>query len=66
MAASKGRKKPERRKEIRKEKSIQVRVTSAQKETLTRAADEAGLGVSSWLLMLGLQAAKKADGGDET
>lgn len=57
---------PERRKAVRKEKSIQVRVTDAQKATLTKAADKAGLGVSSWLLMLGLNAAQKADGGGQS
>lgn len=57
----------ERRKEVRKDKSIQVRVTDAQKGILTTAAEQAGLGVSSWLLMLGLrEATQKTDGGSDT
>jgi len=48
-----------RRKEVRKEKDIRIRVTEEQKQTLTDAATRAGLGVSSWLLMLGL---READG----
>ena len=47
----------------RKEESIRIRVTEAQKRTLTRAATKAGLGVSSWLLSVGLQAAAKGPGG---
>lgn len=46
-----------RRKEVRKEDSIRIRVTEEQKQTLTDAATRAGLGVSSWLLMLGLREA---------
>ena len=37
---------------------LAVRVTVAQKRTLTTAAAKAGLGVSPWLLMLGLKAAR--------
>jgi uncharacterized protein (DUF1778 family) len=51
---------PQRRKKIRKEKSIQVRVTAEQKRILADAAAKAGLGLSSWLLMLGLKAAQGA------
>lgn len=55
---------PTRRKAVRKEKSIQVRVTKAQKDTLTKAATLAGLGVSSFMLTVSLDAAarKLADG----
>jgi len=48
-----------RRKEVRKDQDIRIRVTEEQKQTLTEAAERAGLGVSSWLLMLGLREAKK-------
>jgi uncharacterized protein (DUF1778 family) len=44
---------------VRKEVSIHLRVTGEQKEKLTEAATRAGLGVSSWLLLLGLRAARK-------
>jgi hypothetical protein len=44
-----------RRKKIRKELSIQVRVTAAQKVVLVKAAKKVGLGVSTWLLTLGLR-----------
>ena len=50
---------PKRRKLVRKEVSIHLRATEEQKEILTRAAERAGLGVSSWLLMLGLRAARE-------
>jgi uncharacterized protein (DUF1778 family) len=46
-----------RRKEVRKDQDIRLRVTEEQKQTLTDAATRAGLGVSSWLLMLGLREA---------
>lgn len=54
MTVPKGRKR-QRRKAVRKEESIRIRVTDAQKQALTEAATGAGLGVSSWLLMLGLR-----------
>ncbi len=46
-----------RRKKIRKDLSIQVRVTAEQKKILGEAATKAGLGLSSWLLTTGLKAA---------
>ena len=49
------------RKEVRKDSNIHVRVTEAQKAKLSEAAAKAGLGVSSWLLMLGLREADKGD-----
>jgi uncharacterized protein (DUF1778 family) len=49
---------PKHRKLVRKEVSIHLRATEEQKEILTKAAERAGLGVSSWLLMLGLRAAR--------
>lgn len=50
-------KSPTRRKKVRKDKTIPVRVTEDQKKILATAAEKSGLGVSSWLLMLGLKAA---------
>lgn len=47
------------RKEVRKEDQIRIRVTADQKVTLTEAAAKAGLGVSSWLLSLGIREARK-------
>lgn len=47
------------RKKVLKEKSIQIRVTEAQKTTLTKAAERAGLGLSSWMLSVSLAAASK-------
>ena len=51
-----------RRKAVRKEAHINVRLTEDQKAELTAAATHAGLGVSSWLLTIGLREARKADG----
>jgi uncharacterized protein (DUF1778 family) len=50
---------PPRRKDVRKEDQIRLRVTAEQKTTLTEAAEKAGLGVSSWLLTLGLREARE-------
>jgi uncharacterized protein (DUF1778 family) len=55
MADAKKRRKP---KAMRKDADVRIRVTDAQKKSLTEAAARAGLGVSSWLLMLGLREAK--------
>ncbi len=56
-----------RRKAVRKEAHINLRLTDEQKDELTRAATHAGLGVSGWLLATGLREArrvnKEADGG---
>lgn len=43
----------------RKQNQIRVRVTEEEKERLTRAARVAGLGVSTWLRVVGLQAAER-------
>ena len=51
-----------RRKKITKDKSIQVRVTDEQKEILAKAATRSGLGLSSWLLAVGLRAAQENQG----
>lgn len=64
MTAPKGRKR-QRRKAVRKEESIRIRVTEAQKQALTEAATGAGLGVSSWLLMLGLREVQGAPSSGE-
>jgi uncharacterized protein (DUF1778 family) len=50
-----------RRKTVRKDKGILIRVTVAQKEVLAKAADEAGLGVSSWMLSVALREIKKGE-----
>lgn len=44
----------------RKERSIQIRVTDAQKTKLAEAAARAGLGLSSWMLTVSLAAAEAA------
>lgn len=61
MAEPKKRRKP---KALRKEESIRIRVTNAQKETLIDAATRDGQGVSAWLLALGLREARRTGGGD--
>ncbi len=61
MAETKKRRKPRAQ---RKEEVVRLRCTAEQKKTLTAAAEREGLGLSGWLLMLGLRAAK-ADGGGE-
>jgi hypothetical protein len=52
-----------RRKSVRKEQSIRVRLTLQQKRILAEAAAQEGLGVSSWLLAAGLRAAAKIEMG---
>jgi uncharacterized protein (DUF1778 family) len=48
-----------RRKAVRKDEMVPVRMTTEQKTTLAAAAQAAGMGLSTWLLSLGLKAAKK-------
>jgi len=48
----------------RKELIIPVRVTKEQKATLTAKAQRCGLGVSSWLVMLGLGATESPRSGE--
>jgi uncharacterized protein (DUF1778 family) len=55
MATTK-RRKP---KALRKEAIVNIRMTDEQKTTLTEAAQKAGLGVSPWLLSLGLREARR-------
>ena len=47
-----------RRKAVRKDAHINVRLTVEQKGELEAAATHAGLGVSSWLLTVGLERAR--------
>lgn len=42
---------------LRKEDSVRIRVTAAQKRKLVDAAERSGLGLSSWLLSIGLREA---------
>lgn len=51
-----------RRKAIRKEEMVQIRMTADQKEILAAAAERRGVPMSTWLLMLGLREAE-ADAG---
>lgn len=44
-----------RRKAVLKDKGILIRVTEAQKKTLTEAAKKVGLGLSSWMLSVALR-----------
>lgn len=44
-------------KAARKESTVMIRVTAAQKRVLADAAERAGLDLSSWLRALGLRAA---------
>ena len=53
-----GHKKSRRRKQVRKDESIRIRVTAEQKQILSEVAARDGAGVSTWLLMMGLRAAQ--------
>jgi len=44
-------------KTLRKEQMLRIRVTSDQKEALSKAAERAGLDLSSWLRVTALRAA---------
>jgi hypothetical protein len=55
--ATKGRPRGRPRKKETKEDSIHIRLTREQKERLMDEAARAGLGLSSWLLMLGIREA---------
>jgi len=59
-AKKKAKPEPERRKAVRKDKGILIRVTEAQKEALTKAAGKEGLGLSSWLLSVALREITRA------
>lgn len=60
MASQKVRR-VKRRKEVRKEDSIRIRVTADQKQKLVDAATRAGLGVSSWMLTVSLREASQTE-----
>jgi uncharacterized protein (DUF1778 family) len=47
-----------RRKMLRKDVYLQIRLTEEQKATLDRAARAEGLALSSWMRVIGLRAAK--------
>jgi len=49
-----------RRKAVRKDKGILIRVTEAQKALLAETAEKTGLGLSSWMLSVALREAQKA------
>ena len=46
---------PERRKAVRKDKGILIRVTETQKAALAEAAATEALGVSSWMLAVAMR-----------
>lgn len=50
---------PKRRKAVRKDEMVPVRMTTEQKATLARVAQEAGMGLSTWLLSLGIRETKQ-------
>jgi uncharacterized protein (DUF1778 family) len=52
-------KKSKSRKAARKDKGILIRVTGAQKKVLAETAKNTGLGLSSWMLSVALNAAQK-------
>jgi uncharacterized protein (DUF1778 family) len=49
-----------RRKDVRKEESMRIRVSKADKEVLERAAARVGLGVSAFVLSAALEKARSA------
>src|SRR5262249_41813167 len=56
---------PKRRKAVRKEGNIHIRVTDDQKALLTEAAEKAGTGVSTWVLIVALREARNLTGRQE-
>ena len=62
MAAKKKTKlEPERRKAVRKDKGILIRVTETQKKALTEAAEKTGLGLSGWMLSVALREIQRTE-----
>lgn len=53
------KKPPKRRKAVRKDVSLHIRVTAAQKELLVEAATSASLGLGPWMLTTALRQAKR-------
>jgi uncharacterized protein (DUF1778 family) len=60
---SKPTKPKKRRKAVRKEANIHIRLTEDQKVALEAIAEKSGLGISSWVLMIALREVEKAGGG---
>lgn len=56
MARPKTSTKPRR---VTKDETVPIRMTTEQKRTLAAAAQAAGMGLSTWLLSLGIKAAKE-------
>jgi uncharacterized protein (DUF1778 family) len=44
-----------------KDDQVRIRLTAEQKDLMTAAAKKAGLGLSPWLLMLGLREANSVE-----
>jgi hypothetical protein len=61
MAAKKRPKKRRKADEVRKEESIRIRVSEADKETLSAGAIRDGIPMSSWLVNLGLRRAAETE-----
>jgi uncharacterized protein (DUF1778 family) len=53
---------PKKPKRERKESVIQIRVNAEQKKALAEKARNRGLGLSSWLLSLGMSAPERPTG----
>jgi uncharacterized protein (DUF1778 family) len=49
-----------RRKTVRKDENVNIRVTAEQKAELAQAAAHAGTSVSSWMLLVSLKEAREA------
>ncbi len=58
MTSPKKRRKPA---DLRKEEIVRIRLTAEQKKALSEAATKMGLGLSSWLLNLGLREVQKLE-----
>lgn len=54
---------PKMPKALKKGRTINIRVTAEQKAELVKVANHAGLGVSSWMLIVALREARKGEGG---
>jgi uncharacterized protein (DUF1778 family) len=59
----KAEKPKKRRKPVRKDANVHLRLTEAQKDAIAAVAEKSGLGLSSWLLMIALREVEKAGGG---
>jgi predicted HicB family RNase H-like nuclease len=58
MAAKRGAKK----KPVKKDENLNIRLTTEQKAEIAAAAERAGLSASSWVLALALKEARNAEG----